>query len=232
MQHTKLKVGITPIHPCSYLNNHQEQLLVLMDHTLFCSQGYEHLLSLGFRRSGNDIYRPQCPACSACQSVRIDSTQFTFSHSQKRLWKKAGDIDLKPSFAHKPEYYALYEKYISLRHHDGVMHPPSQQQYDHFLLCQWLTPCFLELYDKSKLIGIAVTDIMPNSLSAVYTFYDPEITKISIGTLAILKQIEFAQKNDKKWLYLGYYVEKCQKMNYKNKFNPCQMFIEQQWKWV
>ena len=80
-----LKVGLTPRHPCSYLGHEQEQLLVLMDHELLNAAGYERLLTAGFRRSGNDIYRPHCPACSACQSLRIHSERFTPSRGQKRI---------------------------------------------------------------------------------------------------------------------------------------------------
>jgi len=111
-----LKVGLTPRHPCSYLGHEQEQLLVLMDHELLNAAGYERLLTAGFRRSGNDIYRPHCPACSACQSLRIHSERFTPSRGQKRIRQLNRDLELVLSYDDKPEYYQLYERYIRERH--------------------------------------------------------------------------------------------------------------------
>lgn len=229
MHEITLKVGITPQHACSYLNHQKEQLLVLMDQSLFCPQGYEHLLSIGFRRSGNDIYRPQCPSCNACKSIRIAVQQFSPSRSQRRILKKGSEIKSSPSFVDKKEYYQLYEKYICTRHDEGSMYPPSVQQYKNFLLCHWLNPCFFEFRYQEKLIAVAVTDIMSMSLSAMYTFYDPDYAALSLGTLAILRQIQFGQQNNKKWLYLGYYVEQCQKMNYKKQFLPCEMLMDNRW---
>ena len=133
-----LKVGLTPKHQCSYLGHEQEQLLVLMDHSLLNASGYERLLTAGFRRSGNDIYRPHCPACSACQSLRIHSERFVPSRSQKRIRQLNQDIELVLSYDDKPEYYQLYERYIRERHHDGSMYPPSRTQYKGFLHCDLL----------------------------------------------------------------------------------------------
>lgn len=120
-----LKVGLTPKHPCSYLDHEQEQLLVLMDHNLLNANGYERLLTAGFRRSGNDIYRPHCPACHACQSLRIHSERFRPSRGQKRIRQLNKDIEIVLSYDDKPEYYLLYERYIRERHHDGSMYPPT-----------------------------------------------------------------------------------------------------------
>ncbi len=96
-----------------------------MDHSLLNASGYERLLTAGFRRSGNDIYRPHCPACNACQSLRIHSERFVPSRSQKRIRQLNQDIELVLSYDDKPEYYQLYERYIRERHHDGSMYPPA-----------------------------------------------------------------------------------------------------------
>jgi len=152
-----LKVGLTPRHPCSYLGHEQEQLLVLMDHELLNAAGYERLLTAGFRRSGNDIYRPHCPACSACQSLRIHSERFVPSRSQKRIRHLNRDLELVLSYDDKPEYYQLYERYIRERHRDGSMYPPSRTQYKGFLHCDWMPPLYLEIRKEGRLIGVATT---------------------------------------------------------------------------
>ena len=146
-----LKVGLTPKHPCSYLDHEQEQLLVLMDHNLLNANGYERLLTAGFRRSGNDIYRPHCSACHACQSLRIHSEQFRPSRGQKRIRQLNRDIELVLSYDDKPEYYQLYERYIRERHHDGSMYPPNRNQYRGFLHCDWMPPLYLEMRRRAAL---------------------------------------------------------------------------------
>ena len=84
------------------------------------------------------------------------------------------DLGLHLSTQDKPEYYRLFADYIRQRHADGSMYPPSRAQYDDFLLCNWMTPYFLELRQDRQLLALAITDVMPDSLSAMYTFYAPE----------------------------------------------------------
>ena len=229
MNEVILKVGVTPEHQCGYLPEQKEQLLVLLDQSLFSAQGYEHLLSMGFRRSGSDIYKPQCKLCSACRSIRVLCQDFSLSKSQKRLLNKNKDIILKPVPTDKPEYFQLYQQYIGARHQQGTMYPPSKRQYQNFLNCTWLKPWFFEFWLDSTLVGVAVTDILPNSMSAMYTFYDPAYKHRSLGTYAILKQLQFAKANAKSFLYLGYQVNNCQKMSYKKNFHPFEIFVSGKW---
>ncbi|MBL0511562.1 arginyl-tRNA-protein transferase [compost metagenome] len=225
-----LKVGLTPRHPCSYLGHEQEQLLVLMDHELLNAAGYERLLTAGFRRSGNDIYRPHCPACSACQSLRIHSERFVPNRSQKRVRQLNRDLELVLSYDDKPEYYQLYERYIRERHHDGSMYPPSRTQYKGFLHCDWMPPLYMEIRKEGRLIGVATTDLLPHSMSAMYTFFDPDYADRSLGTFAILSQLELARRTGRSWLYLGYLVEACRKMNYKRQYLPHELLVQGEWK--
>ena len=229
MREVNLKVGLTPKHPCSYLAGQKEQLLVLLDKKLLCPKGYEQLLSAGFRRSGADIYRPHCQLCSACESLRIDVVQFVPSRSQKRIIRLNRDVEVILSEQDKPEYFDLYARYINQRHQDGTMYPANRDQYSGFLLCDWLPPLFIEFRLEQQLIAVAVTDRLEESLSALYTFYDPELEHRSLGSFAILSQIIMAKENHKKWLYLGYQVDDCQKMNYKQHFRPHQRLVAGHW---
>ena len=228
-EHPPVKLGISQLFPCSYLANNQERLLVVLDHSFYNTDKFEYLLSLGFRRSSDQIYRPHCPSCSKCKAVRLDVTSFTPSRSQKRTLNKGKHFNLNVSHHSKPEYYDLYEKYITLRHQDGAMFPPSVEQYNSFLTCQWLTISYLELWAEDTLIAVAVTDTLSNSLSAIYTFFDPDFEHYSLGTLMIMKQIEFAVSSNKQFLYLGYQIDECRKMNYKTKFNPYQKLENDIW---
>ncbi|MBD1583223.1 arginyltransferase [Pseudoalteromonas sp. S16_S37] len=229
-EHFPSKIGLSQQFSCSYLPQQQEQLLVILDPSCYTPARFEGLLELGFRRSGDQIYRPHCPKCSACQSMRIPAKRFIASKSQKRKFKKAvNDFSFTVSHKERDEYYPLYEKYISLRHSDGSMYPPNRLQYESFLFCQWLPITFLELWHESKLIAVAVTDTMPNSLSAIYTFFDPEYEHYSLGNVMIMAQIDHATKLNKDFVYLGYQIDSCKKMRYKSQFLPAQRFVNDVW---
>ncbi|MBP8065061.1 MAG: arginyltransferase [Aeromonadaceae bacterium] len=230
MTEIALRIGLTPEHGCSYLPDEAEQLMVLLDDKHRNPVGYENLLVAGFRRSGNDLYRPHCQGCSACHSLRIPVRQFTASRSQKRIQHNNRDIRLVLSTQDKPEYYDLFARYIHERHHDGSMFPATRNQYDGFLLCDWLTPYFLEFRLNQQLVALAITDPLPHSLSAMYTFFDPAFAERSLGTLAILAQLELAQRMNRQWLYLGYQVDACRKMKYKTKFHPHELLCGHEWK--
>lgn len=229
MREVNLKVGLTPRHQCSYLPGRQEQLLVLLDKELLCPLGYERLLSAGFRRSGSDIYRPHCQSCHACESLRIDVARFAPSRGQKRITRLNRDIRVRVNEQDKPEYFRLYQLYINERHRDGAMYPASRQQYDGFLLCHWLPPVFVEFWLEQRLVAVAVTDLLGHALSAMYTFYDPDLEHRSLGTFAILSQLRLAAELNKEWLYLGYQVDDCKKMSYKQHFRPHQRLVAGQW---
>lgn len=229
MTHLIDRIGITPEHDCEYLKDQKSQLLVAMDPELHTAQGYQQLQQLGFRRSGNSLYRPGCPSCQACQSVRIDCAAFTPSRSQKRVLKQNQDIRVVVQDTPQPHYYDLFERYIAGRHADGSMHPTSREQYQGFLICHWLEQRFFEFWLEDELIGVAVTDRTEQMLSAVYTFYEPEQQHRSLGTFAILQQIQHCQANAIPLLYLGYQVNACQKMNYKRNFHPNQVYRFGDW---
>ena len=224
------RVGLTQEFDCSYLPNRQEQLLVILDPSCYSTDKFESLLGLGFRRSGNQIYRPHCPICSACSSVRVLAQDFMPSKSQKRKLNKAKtQFEVKYSKTEQKEYYPLYSKYISLRHQDGSMYPPEKTQFQSFLFCNWLDITFIELWHQDKLVAVAVTDCMQNAISAIYTFFDPDFEQYSLGTVMILQQLKFAKEQNKQYVYLGYQIDECDKMKYKNQFLPAQKQLNDEW---
>jgi len=230
MHEVILKVAVTPEHSCSYLPHEREQLLVVVDNALKNEDDYERLLTVGFRRSGEDLYRPHCRLCDACQSIRIDCRAFTPSRSQRRVEKRNHDLHICYSHHNRSEYYQIYQRYISQRHSDGSMYPASQEQYQAFVLCSWLRQIFIEFHAGNRLIGVAVTDLLPHSLSAMYSYFEPELMDRSLGRLAIMHQIHLANRLNKPWLYLGYQVDDCRKMNYKTQFHPFERLHQGHWK--
>ncbi len=230
---SRLTLYQTPEHHCPYLND-------CMAVTQFVDPAitpdiymYTHLSQLGFRRSGKHLYKPECPDCHACISIRLPVQDTKFSNSQLRCLRRAQHFD----FIHldafdSDEHYLLYEKYINTRHKDGDMYPATRKLFESFLISGWANSQFLEIRLASKLIGCAVYDALINGISAIYCYFDPEFSQYSPGKLAILKQIEFAQKNWFKYLYLGYQIDECRKMNYKTKFRPVEQFIKNEWKLI
>lgn len=229
-----MKFGLTQPFNCSYLPDKDEQLLVYAEEDQDLSLRYGQLIQAGFRRSGNLIYRPHCPQCQACQSLRIPVNEFTPSRSQRRLLAKNKYLQTCLTTTPHSGYYPLYAHYINTRHKDGSMYPASVEQYTGLIECSWKPPVFIEAYQDDELVAVAITDDIEqqdglHAFSALYTFFTPELAHASMGTWMILQQIEHAKQKGYHYLYLGYQIDDCQKMNYKTKFLPHERFFENKW---
>ncbi|BCD98525.1 arginyltransferase [Marinagarivorans cellulosilyticus] len=225
-----LKLFTTGEHDCSYLSEQKATTLFVDPTAAIDSDLYSALSQLGFRRSGGNIYRPHCHDCSACISVRVPVHSFIPSRNQKRCLKLNSDLDIEATqLPNMDEHYSLYEHYIEVRHNDGDMHPPSRQQYLDFLNNPLGCTDYIEFREKGVLIGCAVSDRLDNGLSAIYTYFCPQQTARSLGRFAILYQIERARLFNLPYLYLGYWIRNCEKMNYKSQYKPLQLLINQQW---
>ena len=225
----QIRIGLTDSHPCSYLTERQERVAVALDPAMHTTSNYEVLLANGFRRSGNTIYKPHCDNCQACEALRVAVPDFQPSKSQKRLRSKTRDYQWVFKSHMDDGWFDLYSRYIEARHHTGSMYPPKQDEFAQFSQCNWLNTQYLHLYDDDKLVAIAVTDILTNSASAFYTFYDPDY-EISLGTLGVLIQLEYCQREGKQWLYLGYQIDECPAMSYKVRFQRHQRLVNQRWR--
>lgn len=232
MDKTSLQFGLTPPGPCSYLDGQQEQLVVLLPDEPVSAQLYQQLIALNFRRSGEQTYTPHCPACRACQSVRIAPQDWQPTRSQRRLMNKAKHAGLTYRLTGKADmqrYYPLFSDYIAFKHDDGIMFPANEEQLASMVNCSWLPVHFLEIYHNQQLISVSIIDDVAASYSAVYTFFSARFQKFSPGKLAIMHLINQAKEDNKQFVYLGYLVEACQKMAYKAEFTPQQRFIQGQW---
>ena len=109
------------------------------------------------------------------------------------------------------------------------MENPTPEAYRSFLRCQWAQTLFIEFRLGKKLLGVAVSDVLPQGLSAVYTFFDPDYSKRGLGTLGVLWQIAEAQRHALDYVYLGYWIAENRKMSYKTAFQPIEGFVNGQW---
>lgn len=220
----------TPAHACSYLEDRQASTLFVDPQARVNNRLYSDLSRQGFRRSGDYLYRPYCDGCSACVPVRVRTRDFVTRRRHRRIWRANEDLQLEIRPARfTREIYRLYARYIEQRHGDGDMYPPSEEQFNGFLMCSWGETRFFEFRRDQKLVAVAVVDVLDDGLSAVYTFFDPEESHRSPGTLAVLWQIEHARDRGLPYLYLGYWIRDCNKMNYKDQFQPLEHYRLGNW---
>ncbi len=224
---------ITPGHQCSYLPAKLATTLYVDPQAPKSNRLYTHLSKFGFRRSGEHLYAPYCNHCQACVPVRIPVHEFSINRNQARTWKQNEDLEVIPVEAgFRREEYALYCHYLASRHPGSSMCDPSPDDYLSFLTSSWSETVFYRISVDNKLIAMAVIDRLEDSLSSVYTFFDPESERRSPGKYAILLAIEEARILGLKWVYLGYWIEKCSKMAYKNQYKPMEYYYNRQWSTV
>ena len=227
---SELRFFATPSHDCSYIEDQQATTIFADPAANIDTALYSALSSIGFRRSGNHIYRPRCQNCKAWISVRIPVRAFHMNRRQRRIWRRNQDLLVSqrpPSLT--TEYYDLYERYIADRHADGDMYPPGVEQFRSFLVDGRGEAAFYEFREADRLVAVAVADELEDGLSAIYTFFDPEDSKRSLGVHAVLTLVEVAAQRGLDNLYLGYWIKQCAKMNYKTDYRPLELFVNNRW---
>lgn len=217
-------------HACGYFDERTAQNLVIDPSTPDIAALYENALARGYRRAGSHVYLPRCEACNACTPVRLPVAEFQPDRSQRRCRALNRDVHIaitKPGYS--DERFALYQQYLSSRHRDGGMDDASPDDFEKFLHTPWSPTCFIEFRLDETLIAVAVTDACANSLSAVYSWFDPDLRSRGLGTLAILSQIELARANRIDHLYLGFWIAGHPKMDYKARFRPLEALRNRVW---
>ena len=225
-----IKVYTTYPHSCSYLDDQEATTLFVDPRQPIDKALYSKLSVLGFRRSGDHIYRPHCSSCAACVPARIPVSAFEPSRGQRRVWRRNQDLRVVSTVdAGDDEAFDLYRRYINQRHSDGDMYPPEREQFESFLNSVWECTRYFRFYDTERLVAVAVADSLDDGLSAIYTFFDPSMVKRSLGVYAILWEIDQARELDLDYVYLGYWIQNCQKMAYKSNYRPLQVYLNNSW---
>lgn len=230
MRSDPLRLFQTLPHTCGYFAQRTAQNLVIDPAAPQLDKLYGAALERGFRRAGGHLYFPNCPQCRSCTPCRVDAAGFVPDRSQRRCLKRNGDlrvIEARAGFNH--ERHALYENYLRSRHPGGGMDEADASDFRRFLTAPWSPTLFLELRLGARLLGVAVTDVTAQGLSAVYTFFDPAESARSLGTFAILQQIELARRRRLPWVYLGFWIDGHPKMDYKRRFKPLQVRSADGW---
>lgn len=208
---------------CSYLNQKEQTTHYKIIENIDAKECQE-FIERGYRRFGKMYFRPICPTCHECQSIKIDVANFQLSKSQRRVLRKASKIK---SYIQRPsvtqEHLSLFDKYhIYMHKHKGWEYQETTfgHYYSSFVSGhQEFGYEILYFYDE-ELIGVDLIDILPDGISSIYFFYDPDYREYALGKLSLLNQILYAKETKKQWIYLGYYVEGCSSLSYKSDYKP------------
>jgi len=225
-----VRVFATYPHNCSYLPGQQATTLFVDPSTRIDAHIYSQLSLIGFRRSGPHLYRPHCAACNACVPARVPVDLFAPDRGQRRVLARNRDltahlVDSIDTDAH----FDLYSRYIEQRHRDGDMYPPDREQYESFLTREWNSTSYVEFRAGARLLAVSVVDRLDNGISAIYTYYEPDEERRSLGSYVILWQIQLARDLGLPSVYLGYWIRNCRKMNYKTRFRPIELLANGHW---
>lgn len=229
---TALALYATPPQDCGYLPGRRATTIFADPDTPWEPGLYARLSELGFRRSGQHLYRPGCEGCNACVPVRIEAARFEPRRCQRRTLRQGADLRL----AFEParfdgEHFELYRRYLGTRHRGGGMDDPTPAAFEGFLHAPWSGTHFLELRhpQEDRLLAVGAVDCMEDALSAVYTFFEPSESARSLGRLVLLREIELTRQLGLRWLYLGYWIRDCAKMRYKAEYRPLEYLWGGRW---
>ncbi|MCC7423948.1 MAG: arginyltransferase [Planctomycetaceae bacterium] len=215
--------GFAPPHACSYLPSETTRFEYRLPTSLSGEQ-WQELLRRGWRRHGVNFFRPACPHCTQCRSLRVDVTRFRPGKSQRRAMKRNADVEveLHPASVTR-DHIRLYNDYhADMSERRGWPHRSTDRnEYSSgFLAGDWPFAFELRYLRGTRLIGVGLIDIVPEGLSSIYFYHDPEWRPQGPGTFSVQKEFEAARSFGGRYVYLGYWIADCQSMAYKCQFRP------------
>lgn len=223
---------VTAPQPCPYLAGKVERKLF----TALQGEGARHLNDVlshqGFRRSQNVLYRPSCAGCSACLSARIVVRDFVPTRGQRRVLRRNAHLERAPrSPSATAGQYALFRRYLDARHATGGMADMDMGEFSAMIEESPVRSLVVEYHRPGGggLVAVCLTDILSDGVSMVYSFFDPDLQRESLGSFVILDHIALAAEQGLPYVYLGYWVPGSAKMEYKSCYRPLEIFADGAW---
>lgn len=227
---------VTAPQACPYLDGRIERKLFTALQGDEAQLLNDSLSKQGFRRSQNVLYRPSCAECAACLSARIRVADFAPSRTQRRIAKRNAGVERTANAPWATEaQYDLFRAYLGSRHADGGM---ADMDIFEFAAMIEETPIRSRVVEyarpdpetgRPELVAVCLTDVLDDGLSMVYSFYDPGVPQLSLGTYAILDHVEIAREAGLPYVYLGYWVPGSPKMGYKSRFAGLEIYKFGRW---
>ncbi|MGA8320398.1 MAG: arginyltransferase [Xanthobacteraceae bacterium] len=223
---------LTAPSPCPYLGGKEERKVF----THLVGERAPELNNIltqgGFRRSQSIAYRPACEGCRSCVSVRVVAKDFRPSQSMRRIARRNADVvsDMRIAVP-TSEQYAIFRAYLDSRHRDGGMADMTVLDYAMMVEDSHIETRIIEyrLRESGELVAMALTDVLGDGLSMVYSFFEPDLSARSLGTLMVLDHISRARRMGLSYVYLGYWVRGSRKMDYKGRFLPQERLMPEGW---
>ena len=216
---------------CPYLEG-RKTLTAGSSVRLLGQDDYQELMDIGMRRTGHVVYRPICVDCRQCHPLRINTTNFKLSKSQKKIWNKYKhffNVTVTRPIADK-EHVDLYNRYQKDWHQseETVLDLPGYQEAFVFAPVETLELSWRN--QQGQLVGVGILDVLPKGYSSVYFYWDPDFADYHLGTLSVLQEIELTRNSDNPMYYIGFYIKESPKMAYKIQFAGAEIWDGAQWK--
>jgi arginine-tRNA-protein transferase len=232
----QLRFFLTAPSPCPYLPERYERKVFAHLPLSDGANVNDSLTQVGFRRSQNIAYRPACESCTACVSARLPASDYIFSRSERKVLSRNEDLERHLVEAEATmEQFDLLRRYLTARHADGGMAEMTWPDYVAMVEDTAVRTHIIEYRRKSsgrtpgELVACALVDLMSDGLSLVYSFYDPEVSRRSLGSFVILDHVIQACLTSLPYVYLGYWVRGSEKMDYKARFSPIELLKPEGW---
>ncbi len=218
--------------PCPYIPGRVEQQLFTELSGPEARDRYDSLSQTGFRRSHHIAYRPSCQGCSACIPVRVVASEFQTSQRWRRILRANADLRWSDMGTRtSEEQFELFQRYMATRHGGGDMSRMTRNDYFEMIASSPIDTAIIEYRDgQGDLVAACLTDRTNDGFSAVYSFYNPELKKRSLGSFIILSLIDRARIEQLPFVYLGYWIEASRKMSYKIHFEPIEGYGVNGWR--
>jgi arginyl-tRNA--protein-N-Asp/Glu arginylyltransferase len=218
--------------PCPYIPGQVERKLITELSGREALAFYNALSRAGFRRSHHLAYRPACVSCNACVPVRIPLVDFALSRSLRRIQKTNADLVMRVVEPRATiEQFRLFQRYQRSRHADSDMASMTFGDFRAMIEDSPVATRVVELRDgRGEILGACLLDVLDDGLSAVYSFFDPDERRRSLGTLLVLALVEAARQRALPYAYLGYWIAESRKMAYKARFHPLEALGTDGWR--
>lgn len=220
---------IAPESSCSYVPTETASLEYRI-HVRMGAAEYTDMLQRGWRRHGAHFFRPACPQCTKCRSLRIDVEGFRPTRSQRKCRSRNTDIRIVLQKASVTvEHVRLYNAWHQdmTRRRGWSLQQISEEEYSNsFLIGEWAFAHEMLYLRGDVLIGVGLVDVVPQAVSSVYFYHDPAWRARGPGTYSVLSEIEYARETGRRHLYLGYAIRECPSMAYKFRFGPHELLAE------